>query len=213
MAKGPNHSANLATDRTPAEELAPPESDSSSFAAVCPGTSFQDALQQAAEGNWLGTTQLVLWSCLVLPFYFVKSLSKVLANWSNSQVYNTCIQAIVSLFHRSNNLNSLYPYFLLCGSVSLPSVCDFGPSDLMSQFSLLPLYTYFLFQSCMSWFHCSGGFSGFLSRRYDLLCSLLHQFEFPFESIASPSHPKNRHRCWYHRHYTCNLPHYNAVTA
>ena len=143
-------------------------------------------------------TQLVLWSCLVLPFYFVKSFSKVLANWSNSQVYTTCIQSIVSLFHRSDNLNSLYPYFLLCGSVSLPSVCAFGPTDLMSQFSL---YTYFLLRSCMSWFHCSGGFSGFLDRRYGLQCPLLHQLKFPFESIASPSRPKHRRRRWYHRHY------------
>ena len=53
----------------------------------------------------------------------------------------------------------------------------------------------------MSWFHCSGGFSGFLDRRYGLQCPLLHQLKFPFESIASPSRPKHRRRRWYHRHY------------
>ena len=50
VTKGSNHSANLATDRSPVEEPAPSDSDASS-AAVRPGTSFQDALQQAAEGN------------------------------------------------------------------------------------------------------------------------------------------------------------------
>ena len=143
----------------------------------------------------------MLWSCFVLPFYFVRSFSKVLATWLNSQVYATCIQSITSLFNRSNNLNSLYPYFLCACSVSLPSVCVFGPTDLMSQLSLLPFYTYFLLRSCMSWFHCSGGLSSFLSRRCGLHCPRLHHFEFPFESIASPSRPKHRRRRWYHRHY------------
>ena len=46
---GQGQSANLATDRTPVEEPPPEEQESSS--AVRPGTSFQDALQQAVEGN------------------------------------------------------------------------------------------------------------------------------------------------------------------
>ena len=51
VVRNPGQSANLATDRTPVEEPEPAESDSSSSAAVRPGTTFQDALQQAAEGN------------------------------------------------------------------------------------------------------------------------------------------------------------------
>ena len=50
VTKGPNHSANLATDRSPVEEPAPSDAKASS-AAVRPGTSFQDALQQAVEGD------------------------------------------------------------------------------------------------------------------------------------------------------------------
>ena len=140
----------------------------------------------------------MLWSCLVLPLYFAKSSLQVLSSWFTSQVYSTCTQSMMGLYHRSLNLNFTFPYFLLCSSVS-PSVLEFGPSDLLSTLSILPLSTYCLLHSSISCFRLAGGISGYLNRRFGLDCPLLRKIEFPFATSPPKSNYPSRRR--YHRHY------------
>ena len=141
----------------------------------------------------------MLWSCLVLPLLLVKSSLHFVASWLNAQVYTTCIQFAFGLFSRNLNLSMPYPYSLFCGSVS-PSILESGPADLLALLSVIPLFSYFLLRSCMSWFHCSGGFSGRLHRRFGLDCPRLRALEFP-TAVHHPIQKRRRYRRRYHRHY------------